>query len=215
MIDMFTSYQNLSNYYIPNNLSKAFDKPQSYTKLDPREGSKPYELYNAKGELEGYYWYYGNMLNLEFCIDGELTVESNSIIYKTANQEPNLRTEGRLGQKIYNIADFKSWQCVAITQHGYEWQQDSEFTYPIQGEKVYVAADSYLADKTFKLSIYNFRYQKIYEQCFQGTSNLIVPIDAKLSELMGKGLYYCTLEVEGPEIKETLFSINDCKLLVK
>ena len=71
-MDMFTNYQNLSEYYIPNNLSQYQNKPCSYTKLNPCEITKPYELYNAKNELEGYYWYYGNIINLDFSIDGEV-----------------------------------------------------------------------------------------------------------------------------------------------
>ena len=59
MIDMFTNYKNISDYYIPNNLNAASSKPYSYTKLNSCEESKPYELYNSKGDLEGYYWYYG------------------------------------------------------------------------------------------------------------------------------------------------------------
>lgn len=72
MIDMFTNYQNLSEYYTPNNLSQYQNKPCSYTKFNPCEITKPYELYNAKNELEGYYWYYGNTINLDFSIDGEV-----------------------------------------------------------------------------------------------------------------------------------------------
>lgn len=72
MIDMFTNYQNLSENYIPNNLSQNKTKPYSYTKFNPCEITKPYELYNAKNELEGYYWYYGNTINLDFSIDGEV-----------------------------------------------------------------------------------------------------------------------------------------------
>ncbi len=72
MIDMFSNYQNLSDSYIPNNLSSNKCQPESYTKLNPCELTKPYELYDAKGELEGYYWYYGNSINLEFEIDGEV-----------------------------------------------------------------------------------------------------------------------------------------------
>ena len=78
MIDMFTSYQNLSENYIPNNLAKDKRIPCSYTKLNPCELTRPYELYNAKNELEGYYWYYGNTINLEFEIDGEvLDIQGN------------------------------------------------------------------------------------------------------------------------------------------
>ena len=88
MIDMFTSYQNLSEYYIPNNLSKKLTSPKSYTKLDPNEKSKPYELYNAKGELEGYYWHEGDQLVLDFSIDGEVTVESSAIIFDAHGETP-------------------------------------------------------------------------------------------------------------------------------
>ena len=78
MIDMFTNYQNLSEYYTPNNLAQHQTRPCSYTKLDPCEITKPYELYNAKNELEGYYWYYGNTINLDFSIDGEvLDIDGN------------------------------------------------------------------------------------------------------------------------------------------
>ena len=72
MIDMFTNYQNLASSYIPNNLDNHLSTPCSYTKLNPCEMTKPYELYDAKGELEGYYWYYGNTINLDFTIDGEI-----------------------------------------------------------------------------------------------------------------------------------------------
>lgn len=72
MIDMFSNYQNLSENYIPNNLSQQLTKPCSYTKLDTCDLTRPYELYNAKNELEGYYWYYGNNINLEFNIEGDI-----------------------------------------------------------------------------------------------------------------------------------------------
>lgn len=81
MIDMFSNYQNLSEQYIPNNLSQYKCKPESYTKLNPCELTKPYELYDAKGNLEGYYWYYGNNITLEFEVDGELNeLENNGFI---------------------------------------------------------------------------------------------------------------------------------------
>lgn len=72
MIDMFTNYQNLSENYIPNNLYQQLTKPCSYTKLDICDLTRPYELYDAKGELEGYYWYYGNNIVLEFNIEGDI-----------------------------------------------------------------------------------------------------------------------------------------------
>lgn len=76
MIDMFSNYQNIPENYTPNNLHKEFKKPCSYTKLDSDKTTLPYELYNAKGELEGYFWYQGNTINLEFNIDGEIVDET-------------------------------------------------------------------------------------------------------------------------------------------
>ena len=78
MNNMFLNYENLSDSYIPNNLSSHKCRPESYTKLSPVDASKPYELYNAKGELEGYFWYYGDTINLDFTIDGEVTLEDGT-----------------------------------------------------------------------------------------------------------------------------------------
>ena len=215
MIDMFTNYQNLSEYYIPNNLSKSFDKPQSYTKLNPIESSKPYELYNAKGELEGYYWNYGSILNLEFTIDGEITVENNAIIYKRTGAAPTSSTAGRLGQKAYNIIDLKSWKCVAVHAFEYVWELESEFIYPSFGQSVYISAEDYLKDKYVTFTIYNFRYEPVYAKTIPASATILVPINEELSKQLVRGVYYCSLEISGSGLKETLFDAQDCKLLVK
>lgn len=76
---MFTNYENLSDNYIPNNLAKHQCKPKSYTKLCPINTSKPYELYNAKNELEGYFWYQGDSINLDFTITGEIILDDGSL----------------------------------------------------------------------------------------------------------------------------------------
>ena len=164
MIDMFTSYQKLSDNYIPNNLTKEHDhlKCKSYTKLDPQKAGKPYELYNAKGELEGYTWYEGMVLNLEFNIEGELTLD---------------------GKDDY--------------------------------EDIYITVDDYIKDKSFIFNLFNFRYEVIYEKVLPGSTKLIIPIDQKLSEMLKKGIYYCTLKCTGEESVEILFDKADCKFLVK
>lgn len=78
MIDMFTNYQNLSEYYTPNNLAKYQQRPCSYTKFNSNNITYPYELYNAKGELEGYFWHYGDQIELAFELSGELTLENET-----------------------------------------------------------------------------------------------------------------------------------------
>lgn len=40
-----------------------------------KTGKMPYETYNSKGILTGCYWYYGDTIELNFIIDGEVTAE--------------------------------------------------------------------------------------------------------------------------------------------
>jgi hypothetical protein len=213
---MFTNYQNLSDYYIPNNLNKQIKTPQSYTKLERNKASKPYELYNIKNELEGYYWYEGEIFNLEFNIDGEITIESNSLIFNAPGECPNLLTEGRIGQKAYNISDLISWTCISIAVDNYIWEQDSEFIYPLGAEKsVFVSAKEYLKDKIIKATFYNFRLEEMFSKTFEGQSQIIISIDNELKDFFKKGIYYCSLEVSGSNTYQKLFGPQDCKLLVK
>lgn len=217
MIDMFTNYQNLSDYYIPNNLSKNICTPSSYTKkLAPIEASKPYELYDAKGELEGYYWYKGDQLTLDFSIDGELTLECNAIVFTVPGESPTMQTEARLGQMAYNIIDYKSWKCISYFKNKYVWEPQEEFIYPLNGDKsVYVDASDYMKDKILTFTIYNFRMEPIFNKNYPGTASFKVAIDEELTNKMPKGIYYCSLEVAGKDSHQTVFAPDDCKLLVK
>lgn len=78
---MFTNYENLQDNYIPNNICPPTPCPSPCppeSKLQPCKPKLPYEEYNATGDLIGYWWYYGDTLNLEFNIEGELVVEGNN-----------------------------------------------------------------------------------------------------------------------------------------
>lgn len=213
---MFTTYQNISNNFIPNNMRYQNNVPTSYTKLAPNQASKPYECYNAQGDLEGYCWYYGDGLNLEFNIDGEITVESNAIIYKSAGLEPNGKTVGAIGQRAYNITDLRSWTCSYFIDNTYVWVEDAEFTYPLGEDKsVYLSAEKYLEDKTLIFCLYNFRMEEIYRETFSGTPSVIIPITPELSKTLVKGIYYCSLTAVSAKTSETIFDARDCKILVK
>lgn len=53
-----------------------FEKP-----IDPFKRDKPFEDYNAHGELIGYWWYEGDLVSLEFNIEGEVIVaDSNEYV---------------------------------------------------------------------------------------------------------------------------------------
>ena len=213
---MFLNYQNIANNYIPNNLVKAYTKPKSYTKLDPVDASKPYESYDVKGNLVGYFWNYRDILNLEFNLDGEITVETDAIIYDTYGKCPDTYTEGRIGQRCYNIVNMKSWTCVSIVDNNFNWVQDAEFIYPERADRsVYVSASDYLKDKEIDITLYNFRYEPVITRTFEGKDKVVFEIDATLSEKLVKGIYYCSVNVKSADVYLTIFSPKDCILQVK
>lgn len=215
MNKMFLNYQNIADNYTPNNLVCSFPKGKSYTKLDPVSTSKPFEEYNSKGELIGYFWHYGESLNLEFNIDGEITVEDRAIILNHSGQTPSV-TEGGKGQRAYNIVDLISWTCVDVQNGLCQWEEDEEFTYDVDSDNsVYISADTYLKNKNIELKLYNFRHEEIYQQVFEGKSRIIFNITPDLSKMLKRGIYYCSLTVFNKDVNMTIFDASDCTLVVK
>ena len=213
---MFLNYQNLAENYMPNNLVKAFPQHQIDTKLDPLEASKPYEDYNTKGELTGYFWRYGETLNLEFNIDGEITVEPEAIVYTTTGIVPTEWTMGRVGQTAYNVVDLRSWKCYGIVDKKYYWQEDDEFTYPLNTDRsIYVSAEDYLKGKFVEVTLYNFRREPVCKKVYPATQRVIFAIDKELSARLPRSVYYCSVVVFNNEMSVTIFDQNDCQLVVK
>lgn len=209
---MFTNYHNIADNYVPNNLIKAYPTKCVPTKLDPVEASKPYEDYNAKGDLCGYFWRYGESINLEFNLDGEITVESDAIILTVAGAVPST-VGAKINQRAYNIADLKSWTYNNSVDH---WVEDNEFTYPQDSEKsVFMDATTFLSDKNVKVTFYDFRHYPVHEQTFAGATKIIIQITPELSKKFNKGIYYCTVEVFNPFISMKVFDTTDGHLLVK
>lgn len=218
MTGMFLNYHNIADNYTPNNLVCSFPVGKSYTKLAPVQASKPYEEYDSKGNLIGYFWRYGETLNLEFNIDGEITVESDALIFVNSGDYPDISTCGSLNQRAYNTADLRSWTLKQIIEenHYYIWEEDSEFTYDETSDvSIYVSAEDFLSDKHLEVTIYNFRMEPIHQKTFKGASKIVVPITTELSKYMKKGLYYCSLVVFNEDIRLPIFDSHDCTLLVK
>lgn len=214
---MFLNYQNIADNYKPNNLINAFPRKMNGSKLDPLDASKPFEEYNAKGELSGYFWRQGETLNLEFNIDGEITLEANAILLTAQGQVPTTNTLGKVNQRAYNIVDFRSWTCSAVTTTGkYIWEEDAEFTYPLNADRsVYISAVDYLKDKKVEVTLYNFRMEPICKKLYDAAPTIIFQIDRELSTVLSKGIYHCSVTVFNEEVCYTIFDANDCDLLVK
>lgn len=213
-MSMFLNYHNISDNYKPNNLICTFPVGKSYTKLDPVQASKPYEEYDSRGNLIGYFWHYGETLNLEFNIDGEITVEDGAMILTSKGSTPS-PLEGALMQRAYNIADKRSWTCTDIVDNTFVWTEDAEFTYDESGKSVYVTAADYMKDKQVDVTLYNFRMEPIHSETFDGNTKIIFPITTELSKKLVKGIYYCSLTVFNDSVNLPIFSSADCTLLVK
>lgn len=213
---MFLNYQNIAKNYVPNNLINAFPSKMNGSKLDPLDASKPFEEYNAKGELTGYFWRQGETLNLEFNIDGEITLEADAILLTAHGQAPTTQTMGKVGQKAYNIVDLKSWRCVAVSAMQFIWKEDAEFTYPLNSDRsVYISAADYLRDKEVEVTLYNFRMEPICKKVFAASPTIVFAIDRELSAVLPKGIYHCSVTVFNKDVCYTVFDANDCDLLVK
>lgn len=207
---MFLNYHNIADNYTPNNLVKRFPTGKSYTKLCSQAASKPYEEYDIKGNLIGYYWHYQQTLNLEFNIDGEITIESDALVLTTAGETPDI-AQGTINQRAYNIVDLRSWTCTAQVGSTYVWTEDSEFTYDENGTKdVYISAEDYLKDKYVQVTIYNFRMNPIHTQKFKGSPKVILAIDKELSQKMTCGVYYCEAVVFDDDVTIPVFTKQDC-----
>lgn len=211
---MFFNYKNITENYVPNNIISSFPVGKSYTKLDPIKASKPYEEYDVKGNLIGYFWRYGESLNLEFNIDGEITVEDDAILLTAVGETPSSQY-GKVGLRAYNVVDKRSWTCTSATEGSSVWTEDEEFTFSDCGKSVYVTASDYLAGKQVEFKIYNFRMETVYSQIFEGSTQVIVPITPELSQTLVKGIYYCSLTVFNDSINLPIFSAKDCVLMVK
>lgn len=124
---MFDGYDSLAGNYAPSNLKPPIkpNKPCN-NKLDPKHPNKPFEDYNAEGELIGYWWYYGNTLDLEFTIEQEVVFEGSDT-YITAEDfmksvKPNV---------VINLYNFRREIIFTLTTPEVE---DTVIKFPITEE---------------------------------------------------------------------------------
>ena len=212
MSSMFETYETLSNQYIPSNMNKQPCPPQT-TPLCPREPKKPYAEYNAEGELVGYWWNYGDTINLEFELEGNIDItESDNYITARNFIEGkqilvtlyNFRHE-QIKTQLYNGSD-EEFQAILFEVARNVNQKTSGVYYiqvkeneEIKYNKVMLPQD-YNKDETYykeKPVIVNFG------------------IDTELSKTLTKGVYYCSLAILDSSINATVLGQEECTLNVR
>lgn len=186
---------------------------------NPSSFKYPTKEYLVEKEKPIFSWAYKDTVKLEFKLTGKISVDSNSIIYTVSGETPTSQTVGEVNQKAFNIADLKSWTCTFTEIDNYTWEQDETFVYPSSGDRlIYVTASNYLLGRLAEVTIYNFRYEKIYSWEIEATPLITIPVDSETSEKVFKpGVYYCGLQVkeyDGSDIK-TAISPEDCCIYVR
>lgn len=206
---MFDNYNEIDPQYVPNNENKCCRQSILYQ-------NKPYEEYNAQHELVGYWWNYGDTVNLQIDFSGEITVEDNAIIYAVAGEGPTIKTAGVVGQKAYNVINLVSWTCIVSAIDTFIWVEDEKFDYSLLNSvPVYFELSQFMKDKTIRVSIYDFRFKEIYNEVFDGTTLLAVPISSELSNTMVRGTYYMNVVVCDEVNNDYVTVLNNVSLTVK
>lgn len=204
---MFDNYNNLPQNYVPSNT--ACTPSVEITK-------KPFELFDSGNNCIGYWWRYGDSVQLQIILSGEVTVNGDSIVYKVSGEAPTIHTVGEISQKAYNVIDLRSWTCTIIENNEYTWVEDAEFTYVTGGNKsVYLDISQYLLGKTVRATIYNFRYEQMFNQIYTGNPIINIPIFGELAQSLVKGLYYLEVVVCDTVADNYVTVIDNCQLLVK
>lgn len=225
---IFDNYQNINPNYIPNNINPPPNpcKP----KLEPCRPIKPYEEYNAEGKLVGYYWYYGDTINLEFNVDGEVTIidgeEAISALDFLIGKYViidiyNFRGEIVATQKLYTTTILKRGSEIKTGSviNGIVYNDDAILS---EDETIIQQSTLKFGSKLANETIIN--NEKIDKEKVINSDIILYPgtkilfeIDKELSNKLVKGVYTCTLTLYNADdsFVDTLFSQTDGNLIVK
>lgn len=201
-MSMFDNYDNLSRFYVPNNISV-----NPATEYDSIDQTIPKKLYDIKNRFIGYSWDYGDTFDLILSINNRIPVRRDSIIFSEQNITPTTDTAGYKGLQAYNTIDNKSWTCVGTVNGLYVWVEDDEVTYAIDGT-TYLEMIRDVMNTKIRVDIYDFRWEHIksFEEVESNT------IACRIDDTLQSGLYYCTVKLLGAEecelIDKFTLSIN-------
>ena len=211
MSSMFENYDNLNSQYIPTNIPRAPIPPQCPPgPLCPPEPNKPYEDRNAKGELIGYWWSYGDTINLDFNLSGYVTIDGSD------NYIPvqDFIKDKQINISLYN---FRHEQITNMLFEGQNYQDTTYIKAPyvnhktigiyytyslIDGQEVYTEVTlpkDYIKGTTY----------------YETTLDIVFPIDKELSKSLVPGTYYCSLTIIGKDVSATIFYEDSCTLTVR
>lgn len=151
-----------------------------------------------------------------------ILINNNDIVYSQRGVAPKENTKAILWSRAYNIEELRSWQCIEIDSSGEEdkfiWEEDKEFKYFNGTIPVYLP-NSYYNDKVIKLTIYNFRYEQLYETELVAEKEVTFNVSEEINNecFNKKGSYFCKVTMIDPlhsDIKTAMLP-NDFVIVIK
>lgn len=200
MSSMFSKYFDIDPDYVPNNMDcKKPQKERSYNE------DSLIAIIDRFNHIWGFTWSWKDTVSIPITVNKNLNVPDDSIIVNTPYEVPTYQTEGKVGQKYYNVPDIRSWTCKSVeveypTQlKAYTWIEDDYLKY-IDHSNTEITIEPNIAGKHLEAEILNFRKEIIYSQVFDDGDNFsYMDIGLDLSNKLVPGIYFIRVRLVGED----------------
>ena len=159
--------------------------------LKPFIPKKPYEEYNAEGQLIGYWWGYGDTIDLEFCLSGYV-IDDEMNTYMTVR---DFVKDKHINFSLYN---FRHEELLTKVYEGSDYQiptySEVYNITPITEGVFYVYTPSEVGG-TYTRVILPQDYQVDTRYYIQDDVKVVFGIDSELAKTLVRGTYYCSLTI--------------------
>ena len=110
MSNLFEEFPNPSTSYYPNRFQQKYPCNHVTNNLESTCPNKPYEIIKD-GKLVGYFWYYGDSIDLTFELSGTVTLLASDTYLTIQDIVDTLQFEA-------NIYDFRRVKVLEYTNDG-------------------------------------------------------------------------------------------------
>ena len=182
MNSMFSSFTNFETTYQPNPFQPTYPRQEANCKVQGVNMNKPYEVKNLDGSIKGYFWYYGNSVDLVFEISEAQNFGEDSLNQDVAvtllDQDQYITTQDALINVMQELQ-------ARIVIYNFRMEPILEFSNNIDSE------NKLIIDPSKEI--------------------ISIQITNALSSKLVRGKYHLTLEVSNLDgYHETLFSADTC-----